>query len=318
MPIGISKLARSIRQNTSSEAIPVSLGHAHQLVAAAMGYRTLASCQAAQETGQEPLALDHVLHVVIDNALLRSRAQELGVPIKPAHIRHQLNAAFSEHLPFTELHETYEDLEEVFLEQVKQFAIDNDVVDNAMAGTINDGIELVHIDAVRCDFKLALDEVAIGNPLIVNLLGYIDVGVETELPYTGYKLYFEGTFTLKRFGLRCFGEPDVDVTDAALGNPRRPPSLESDDDGDIEEEPSVRSLSQAYADLLGLETWEVDSLLDIEPQARTDNSGDMVYGYLLDFESHATPEVAIKIRMLHGSLQFEVGPDFFESIRGSD
>ena len=32
MPVGISNLARSVRKNSSTDTVSVSLGHAHQLV----------------------------------------------------------------------------------------------------------------------------------------------------------------------------------------------------------------------------------------------------------------------------------------------
>jgi hypothetical protein len=81
MPVGISNLAHSVRKSSSADAVPIPLDHAHQLVAAAMGYMTLASYQAAQAAGAEPSTLDQVGHVVPDYELLGDRARELGIGI---------------------------------------------------------------------------------------------------------------------------------------------------------------------------------------------------------------------------------------------
>ena len=87
---------------------------------------------------------------------------------------------------------------------------------------------------------------------------------------------------------------------------------------DREDGPPVRSLAEAYAELLGLEPHEAEGLVDIEPQALDGSSGEMVYSLLLDFEGHASPEIAAKILDRHGSLQIEVWPGFFENVRDDD
>lgn len=310
MPIGISNLAHSVRKNSSTDTgtVSVSLGHAHQLVAAAMGYKTLASYQAAQAVGGEPAALDLVRHFVPDYDLLGRRALELGILIQPARLHQLLEAAFSERLPGAQLHDAYGNLEDVLRERVEQVVLDDDDVNSAMANANYDGI-----DEVYFDFEVALEEAAIGDPLLVDLDGHVGLGIDTERPYAGHKVNVEGTLTLERFGLRCFGEPEVTVINAALDYSWSAPDPDDEEDG-----PPVRSLTQAYAELLGLESQEVGPLVDVEPQALDGNSGEMVYGYLLNFEGYASPEITARILDRHGSLQIEVGPSFFENVRDDD
>ena len=74
-------------------------------------------------------------------------------------------------------------------------------------------------------------------------------------------------------------------------------------------------MSEAYAELLGLELHEVDDLADVVAMPLDGNSGEMVYGYLLDFTDAASPEVAKKILQRHSSLRIEVGPSFFDNVR---
>jgi hypothetical protein len=77
-------------------------------------------------------------------------------------------------------------------------------------------------------------------------------------------------------------------------------------------------MTQAYADLLGLNLEEVGDLVDVEPEARDGQSDEMVYSYILDFTHFASPEVAEKILLRHSSLRIEVGPNFFENVRSDD
>lgn len=70
--------------------------------------------------------------------------------------------------------------------------------------------------------------------------------------------------------------------------------------------------------MLGLELHEVGNLADVEAMPLDGNSGEIVYGYLLDFTDYASPEVAKKILQHHSSLRIEVGPSFFDSVRSDD
>lgn len=79
-------------------------------------------------------------------------------------------------------------------------------------------------------------------------------------------------------------------------------------DDDHEDGPPVRSMSQAYADLVGLSLHEVGNLVDVEAEPQYGHSGEMVYTYILDFTDYASPEVARKILQHHNSLRIEVGP----------
>ncbi|CCN16712.1 putative uncharacterized protein [Bordetella bronchiseptica MO211] len=89
-------------------------------------------------------------------------------------------------------------------------------------------------------------------------------------------------------------------------------------DKGYDDEPPWRSVTQAYADLLDLAPHEVGSLADVEAEPLDGSSGDMIYGYLLDFTDHASPEIAQKIVQRHGSLRIEVGPNFFDDVRDND
>lgn len=76
-----------------------------------------------------------------------------------------------------------------------------------------------------------------------------------------------------------------------------------------------KTLTDAYAELLGIEVGEVGCLVDVEPVERSGSKGEQVYSYILDFSSMATEEVAQKIFQNRGSLVVEVPRNYFEDLK---
>lgn len=72
------------------------------------------------------------------------------------------------------------------------------------------------------------------------------------------------------------------------------------------------SLALALAAELGISPQDAEELVDVEPQALTGSTGEMVYSYLFDFSGVASPRLAKRLLKAHGSLKLEVGPAFFD------
>jgi hypothetical protein len=308
MIIGISDLAHSIRKNSAADAKPVPLSHAQQLVAAAMGYKTLASYQAAQAAGREPRNLDTVLHFIPDYDMLNKRAGDLGITITLSRLHELLRSAFLERMRQTVIHSGYESLEDALREQVEQVVIEDGEVNSAMADANYNGIDEVYFEV-----EIEPDQATIGNPLVIELKGHVSLGIDTERPYAGHKVNVVCSLTLERIGCHCFAAAECEVTKAALDY-----GWSSSNSEELEEGPPVRTRSQAYADVLGLELHEVGDLADVEPEPLTGHSGEMTYAYILDFSDYASQKVAAKILQRHGSLRIEVGLDVFENVRDDD
>lgn len=302
MTIGISDLAHSVRKNSASAGVPVQLGHAQQLVVAALGYKSLAAYQSAQGAAQEPLHLDDVHHVVLDYDMLDQRAGELGSAPAPSQLRELIGDAFKARAPHARIHASHASFDTYVREHVDQVVIDDGDVNNEMAGANYDGI-----DEVYFDFEVESNTIPVGSTLDIDLDGHVGLGIDTERPYSGHIVNVEGTLSVPRSGRRCFGSVDCEVTKASLD------TNWGDDDHDGE--PPVRSVSEAYAELLGLELHEVGDLADVEAMPLDGNSGEMIYGYLIDFTDAASPEMAKKILKRHPSLRIEVGPSFFDNVR---
>ena len=125
MAVGITDLAHPLRKNSAESTAPISLSHGQQLVCAALGHKSLASFQAAQNDEQEPQTLDGVRHVVADYDLLVERAAELKLKHSPIELRKLMAMAFAERLPGTKLHSGYDDLAAAFHDLV-QYAVFSD------------------------------------------------------------------------------------------------------------------------------------------------------------------------------------------------
>lgn len=303
MSIGISDLAYSVRKNSVTAGVPIPLGHAQQLIAAAFGYKSLAAYQAAQAAAQEPQYLDDVEHVVLDHDLLNQRAGELRTAPTSDQLHALIAKAVKERAPFACLHESSIDFETYLREHVDQVIIEDEGVNGVLVNANYDGV-----DEVYFDFEVDFDITPVGSSLYVDLDGHVSLSIDTERLYAGHIVNIKGTLSVERLGLQCFGLVDCQVIKAKLDTSWR------DDDG----EPRSRSESEAYAELLGLELHEVDGLVDVEAEVLDGSSGDMVYGYILDFTNYASPEIAKKILQHHSSLRIEVGPDFFDHVCSSD
>lgn len=305
MSIGISDLAHAVRKNSVSAGVPVQLGHAQQLVVAALGYKSLAAHQAAQRDAREPQHLDAVRHVVLDYDMLDRRAGELGASPASDQLHELIDDAFKERASHVRRHASHAGFDNYLWQHVEQVVLEDEEVNGEMANANYDGI-----DEVYFDLEIESAAIPVGNTLDIDLDGHVALGIDTERPYSGHLVNVEGTLSVERLGMHCFGSVDCQITKAELDT--------NWDDDDDDGEPPSRSISQAYAELLGLELHEVGDLADVNAMALDGSSGDMVYGYLLDFTGHASPEVAKKILQQHSSLRIEVDPNFFDNVRSDD
>lgn len=211
MSLGISDLAHSVRKNSAAAAVPVPLGHAQQLVAAALGYKTFAAYQAAQVTTQEPASLTDVYHVVLDEDLLEQRADELGVAPSLDGLYALIDKAFRERARHTHIHASLSAFEDYLRERVDQVVIDDEDVNSEMANANYDGI-----DEIYFDFEVELEKVPVGGALNIDLDGHVGLGIDTERPYAGHIVNVEGTLSVDRLGRQCYGAVECQVTKADL------------------------------------------------------------------------------------------------------
>lgn len=304
MPIGITDLAHSVRKNTANTSVPVPLSRGQQLICAALGYKSLASFQAAQAAEREPQAFDDLAHVVPDFDLLSVRAHELALPIPATQLRALVNAAFKERLPDTHVHGSFSALAMHVQEEMQEAVISDDDVNSAMAGANYDGVDEVYLED-----ELDPDLATLHEPLRATIPGQVNLGIDTERPYSGHQVQFEVAVSLARCGQRCFENAEIEVLSAALDQDWGDPDYST---------PRPPTLAQALAAELNIERSEAEQLVDVEAHELTGRSGEMAFGFRFDFVGHVSPELAARLIQQHGSLQLDVGPSFFEALRGPE
>ncbi|PPU83057.1 hypothetical protein XsacCFBP4641_07710 [Xanthomonas sacchari] len=216
---------------------------------------------------------------------------------------HLLTKAFTDRLAGVVLHSSYSDLDAYIRKQIEHLVENNGRVIGQMDELNHDGIAEVYFDP-EVDFE----QIQIGTSLSADIPGHMNLNQDPERPYTGTKIDFRLFLSVERLGMRCYSSVEYEVTDVFL----RVPWLDDhDDDG----EPPVRTRAEVFAELLGWDADEVDDLQDVDELPLDGNSGEMIYGYLIDFTDYASPAVAARIVREHGTLQFRVGPDFFDGVR---
>lgn len=298
--VTISCIAYAVRTASNSTTNPVKLNHAQQLVAAALGYKSLAAYQAAKN---ESKSLDEASHFVLDDQLLVTRSQELNLPHKASELEFLLQAAFQERLPSARLHPSELAMDDYIRDLVQRFALNHGDTVSAMAMTNNDGIDEIY---------LPFDDLIMGRlpPLgeVVEMEcdGHISMTPDIERPYSGHKIDVKVRLILERKGKVCIAEPFCEIS----------AQLNYDWARDEDEIPTV-SLAKALADELGLEVSEVEGMIDAEPLADESDDG-LLYRYVYDFTEYASPEVAKKLMAKYGSLQVEVPSWFFDRVNHAE
>lgn len=295
----ISEVAFAVRTASKTTTNPIQLSHAQQLVAAALGYKSLAAFQASP---LEAPTLDQAAHFVLDGGLLADRARELGLPHQLPQLAVLLKQAFAERLPGAHLHQSEGSLHGYLTSLVDDVALNDDAVASEMASTNGDGIDEVYVPVD--DIELA-SLPPLGQPLEMEIEGHIAMGIDTERPYCGHKIEVQVRLAIERTGKVSIAEPVCEVISAQLDW-----SWGADDE---DYEPPKVSLAQALADETGLSVAEAEELTDAEALPNDGNDG-MVYGYVFDFNDHASPTTAAKLKAKYGSLQVEVLPSFFERV----
>lgn len=295
--VGISSISYAVSAASRSSTAPIMLSHAQQLVAAALGYKSLAAFQASP---LEASTLDEAAHFILDGALLVERIQNLSLPNPLPEVAMFIKAAFNNQLPSARLHETVGDLYCYVTELVDDRVLNDGAVEGEIASTNNDGVDEVYIPVDNLD----LDELPQpGHLLEQELEGHVAMTVDTERPYSGHKIKVRATVTFERTGKVSIKEPVCEVIDAQIAG-------YWDDDGHTL---AKVSLAQALADETGLTVEEAEELLDVDAVPNASDDG-LVYGYVLDFSDHASPATAAKLRAKYGSTWVEVPSWFFDRI----
>jgi hypothetical protein len=243
---------------------------------------------------------------VPDAELLECRLKELGLHLQNGELDALVATAFSERLPRCGVFASYDAL----LKQIRQ-SVSDAVLENAdVAGAISDANH-AGVSDVYFELNLDFENGNLKHLVFGSLDGHVDLEPDFDRPCAGLRVDFVASVVIPRRGRRGFGRPDI----AARLVPVKLVRLEEDHE---EDGPPLRSLAEALAEELGIESGDAEHLVDVEPMELTGSTGDMTYGFRFDFTEEAPPWLAAKIQASHGSLTLEVGPNFFEDIFDPD
>ncbi len=211
MPVGLYVLAYAVRKNSNTLSSPIGLGHAQQLLAAALGYKSLAAYQAAQAAGQETDVLDDVAHVLLHEDVLVARAAELGVA-GPENLPRLVSMAFKSVLPGVRIANSESDLQDDVRLAV-EWQVENDpACAGQMVGANHDGVDETYVE-LEFEFGDVPDP---GNALSVDVAGQITLRVDRDRPYSGHRVKFKGGVFLERLGRTLLAKPRFEAEHAIL------------------------------------------------------------------------------------------------------
>lgn len=298
----IFEVAFAVRTASKSTTNPIQLSYAQQLVAASLGYKSLAAFQASP---LEARTLSLAAHFVLDGELLADRARELGLPHQLPQLALLIKQAFAERLPGAYLHQSEGSLQGYLTNLVAYVALNDAAVASEIASTNGDGVDEVYVPVEEIELASLPP---LGQPLEMDLNGHIAMGIDTERPYSGHKIEVQLRLVIKRTGKVSIAKPECEVVSAQL-------DWDWAADGEGDEPPKV-SMAQALADETGLTVAEAEELTDAEALPNESKDG-MIYGYVFDFNDCASPSTAAKLEARYGSLHVAVSPSFFERVAHS-
>ncbi len=211
MSIDISRLTHALRQASAAASHPLRPGPAEQLIAAALGYGTLAAYQADVKQEAEPRFIDDAEHVIIDVGLLQERADNLTVDVPALLLVELVARTFNALLPRAQVHKSLGDFEGFLIDRLNYEAGNGHETSGPMAMTNNDGVREIYLP-----FDLDIYSVPVGESERIEIDGHVTMEVDIERPYSGHHIDVKATIDFTRFGRQLLESVRAEIEDAKL------------------------------------------------------------------------------------------------------
>ncbi|MBC5767448.1 hypothetical protein [Ramlibacter albus] len=298
MKFDISGVAHAIRTATAGSPHPIKLGHAQQLVAAALGFQSLAALQASSDGD---LTGERNAHVVIDMATLDARVAQLAVGVSSDEVAKVMVNALVAKLPGVRVHRSLDSLLNAVQDFVDQATVNRGPVTGEMTSANHAGLSEIYMPLIGVELASIPGT---GEVLDEEVEGHVSLEIDRDRPYVGHRIDVEAVLSTRRSGYSLWSF-DYQVTSASLDpNYRR------------EQEPPSRSLAEALADELNLSLGEAEQLVDVEIHEEASEDG-TVYGFWMDLEnSDIDAALLAKIQVTQGGLTVRLPPYFFDGVGG--
>jgi len=277
----LSAIAYAIRTASKASGLSLKLSHIQQLVAAALGHKSLASYQA----NNEDRALAEAAHVIIDTELVMLRSTELSVSLELRQFVVFIEQAFKLRHPTAKVHdcdEAFRDSLEAYLETE---VILDDYVISQMASCNHDGIAEFSIPVDISEITI----IPVGLCCTTEVYGRIILEIDPERPYRGHEIRIKAEFSVDRPGRSCFGAPSIHFIRAWLDRYVDEPEPEP------EPEPDPLSFEKALAHEVGLDMFTIEQLYGAAPPHEVSNDG-LVQSPITDSEEQRSPAPEVIVR----------------------
>lgn len=290
MSTAIKTLTHALRVHLAKAGSPVTLGHGFQLIAAALGYTSLA----VRQKTEEPDDLTSSMHWIVDLDQLQERANSLGITID--------TEVFLEALVQTcrdcsgpRVHRSVDDLEDEFIEAAGDEALEDGDVGIQMADTNTTGEWRVYLDPAGT----ASPPFKIGDALELEYEGTVEGENDPDRPFSGDTVNVKVQVLLNCVGIRLLaGPPRIEVLSAEL-------DFGDDGAGEDEQETPSYGFLEAVALELNVSVTEREKLAGVEVTPRT-TSGGAPIGYLINIRDCEPSDVIDRLRAKHGSQEISV------------
>lgn len=188
--------SHAIRLSLSAAGYPVQLGHVQQMLAAALGYKSLAAYQSAtaERFGSQ---------VLVDMPLLATRCAELSKP-KFEHIFVDHFAGCSAQT----VHADTKSLEEMLSEHIQLNAADHDDLSGVIAETNATPTAVEDVEVMGMFTPMTLR----GPHMVFPFFAVLDMDHDPDRVYHGDKIILEGSVSMEVTGRRCLGDFELSVT----------------------------------------------------------------------------------------------------------
>lgn len=211
MSIDVFRLVHALRQASAAASHPLRPGPAEQMIAAALGYGTLAAYQADVGQQIEPRFLDGASDVILDAKLLQERAESLSLAVPDRTLVDLVAGAFKALLPHVAIYKSLSSFEESLIDRLHYEAGNGHETSGPMAMTNNDGIREIYLP-----FDLDIDAVQVGDSEQIEIVGHVTMEVDIERPYSGHHIDVKAAISFTRFGRQLLQDVRTEIEDAKL------------------------------------------------------------------------------------------------------
>jgi hypothetical protein len=203
--VNLSAIAFAVRRALTAQGAHMSAGHAHQLVAAALGHNSLASYQIARD---DP-GLEEAHDIVIDAQRLEMRAKELG------HVEVDIAGPIFRAISARHIDATVHRELNSYLAELQEFVDERAPLDEAVNSEVactNGWMPTANIELPLWDDFDAEDS----HDIHVELSGLVTVEQDHDRVFYGDEVEVDATLDVERFGRMLFGARHFGVQRARL------------------------------------------------------------------------------------------------------